>query len=133
MITKEQEYALVNKYKSHSELVVRRNQKQFLPVFNTGKIFCTNKYHYMDKWYGYAYSVEEPDKAYTILYVENMPYKSLYKRKEKSFTTSIEKMVFDNELVPFLLFVNNRFVPWNKIDIIYNYMERNIIKILLKR
>ena len=120
MITKEQEYALVNKYKSHSELVVRRNQKQFLPVFNTGKIFCTNKYHYMDKWYGYAYSVEEPDKAYTILYVENMPYKSLYKRKEKSFTTSIEKMVFDNELVPFLLFVNNRFVSWNNIDIIYD-------------
>ena len=122
MITTEQKYAIVDKYKPHVKSVVRENQKQFLPVFNTGKIFCTDRYHYMDREYGFAYSAEEPNKAYTIIKVENLPYRSLYKRKShQSFTASMERMIYDKEIVPFILFVNNRFVPWNKIDIIYNY------------
>ena len=43
MITTEQKYAIVDKYKPHVKSVVRENQKQFLPVFNTGKIFCTER------------------------------------------------------------------------------------------
>ena len=122
MITTEQKYAIVDKYKPHVKSVVRENQKQFLPVFNTGKIFCTDRYHYMDREYGFAYSAEEPNKAYTIIKVENLPYRSLYKRRShQSFTASMERMIYDKEIVPFILFVNNRFVPWNKIDIIYNY------------
>lgn len=121
MITKEQTYALVNKFKSHTESVVKTNQKQFLPVFNTGKIFNTKRYHYLDRWYGYAFSADEPEKTYSIIYVENMPYRTLYKRgSTKSFTTSIERMIYDKELVPFLLFINNRFVPWHNIDIIHD-------------
>lgn len=126
MITDKQKYALVNQCRAHSLSVIRKNQQRFLPVFNTGKIFCCDKYRYMDRWHGYAYSADEPEKAFTILYVENMPYRSLYKRvgnASKCFTSSIDKMIFDNELVPFLLFINNRFVPWGKIDIIYNYGE----------
>ena len=126
MITSEQKYAMVNQCRAHSLSVIRKNQKKFLPVFNTGKIFCCDKYRYMDKWHGYAYSADEPEKAFTILYVEHMPYRSLYKRvgnAAKSFTSNIDKMIFDNELVPFLLFINNRFVPWGKIDIVYDYGE----------
>lgn len=126
MITDKQKYAMVNQFRAHSLSVIRKNQKSFLPVFNTGKIFCCDKYRYMDKWHSYAYSADEPEKSFTILYVEHMPYRSLYKRvgnAAKSFTSSIDKMIFDNELVPFLLFINNRFVPWGKIDIVYDYGE----------
>lgn len=122
MITTEQKYAVVDEYKPHTESVVKSTQKQFLPVFSTGKIFVTDRYHYMDREYGFAYSAEEPEKAYTIIRVSNLPYRSLYKRKShQSFTASMERMIYDKEIVPFILFVNNRFVPWNKIDIIYNY------------
>ena len=126
MITDKQKYAMVNQFRAHSLSVIRKNQKSFLPVLNTGKIFCCDKYRYMDKWHSYAYSADEPEKSFTILYVEHMPYRSLYKRvgnAAKSFTSSIDKMIFDNELVPFLLFINNRFVPWGKIDIVYDYGE----------
>ncbi len=34
-----------------------------------------DKYRYMDKWHGYAYSADEPEKAFTILYVENVSIK----------------------------------------------------------
>ena len=44
MITSEQKYAMVNQCRAHSLSVIRKNQKKFLPVFNTGKIFCCDKY-----------------------------------------------------------------------------------------
>ena len=40
MITDKQKYAMVNQFRAHSLSVIRKNQKTFLPVFNTGKIFC---------------------------------------------------------------------------------------------
>ena len=43
MITDEQKYAMVNQLRAHSLSVIRKNQKTFLPVFNTGKIFCCDK------------------------------------------------------------------------------------------
>ena len=61
MITTEQKYAVVDEYKPHTESVVKSTQKQFLPVFSTGKIFVTDRYHYMDREYGFAYSAEEPE------------------------------------------------------------------------
>ena len=49
MITDKQKYAMVNQFRAHSLSVIRKNQKSFLPVLNTGKIFCCDKYSYMHK------------------------------------------------------------------------------------
>ena len=123
MITSK-ECAFINKIKSHTKSVVEYNQNRFLPVFNTGKIFNTKKYHYLDRSFSYAYSADEPDKAYGVIYVENMPYRSLFKRRSNSsFMSTIDRMVYDNELVPFLLFINKRFIPWERIQIIHDYND----------
>ena len=37
MITDKQKYAMVNQFRAHSLSVIRKNQKTFLPVLNTGK------------------------------------------------------------------------------------------------
>ena len=146
MITQQDKFNIVNNVKSHTSTTVYENQKKHLPVFNTGRMFNTKKYHYNDRWYTYAYSDDEPYKAYGIIYAENLPYKSLFKRREKmSFMARLDRMVNCNEIEPFLLFINNRFVPWDCIDIIhdfddtylrirgykYSYFDINDVKMLI--
>ena len=51
-----------------------------------------------------------------------MPYKNLKSREsQNSFISNLPKMVRDNEIYPFLLFINNRFVPWDRIDVIHDF------------
>ena len=54
MITSEQKYAMVNQCRAHSLSVIRKNQKKFLPAFNTGTIFCCGPRRLMDTWHGYS-------------------------------------------------------------------------------
>ena len=118
MISDKEKYSLINKLKSHTESTVKKIEKQFLPVFHTGKIFKVKQYHFLDKWYVYAGSADEPSKTFSIIYVDEMPYKNLKSREsQNSFISNLPKMVRDNEIYPFLLFINNRFVPWDRIDV----------------
>ena len=45
MISDKEKYSLINKLKSHTESTVKKIEKQFLPVFHTGKIFKVKQYH----------------------------------------------------------------------------------------
>lgn len=122
MISDKEKYSLINKLKSHTESTVKKIEKQFLPVFHTGKIFKVKQYHFLDKWYVYAGSADEPSKTFSIIYVDEMPYKNLKSREsQNSFISNLPKMVRDNEIYPFLLFINNRFVPWDRIDVIHDF------------
>lgn len=121
MINEEKIYKAIKKLKPHTKSAVKENQKKILPVFNTGKMFNTDKYHYLNRWYSYRYSADFPEGNFGIIYVENMPYRSLYGRKcESSFISRMDRMIYNNEIEPFLLFINNRFVPWSCIDIIHD-------------
>ena len=123
MITQQDKFNIINNLKSHTEFTVNENQKKLLPVFDTGRVFNTNKYRYNDTWYGYTLSADEPEKVYGIIHVDNLPYKSLFNRgsTEKCFISRLDRMVFLNEVEPFMLFINRRFVKWDDIYIIHDY------------
>lgn len=122
MISRDKVFKAINNLKSHTNTSIIEQQKRCLPVFNTGKIFNTDRYHYHDRWYSYKYSADTPNSNFSIIYVENMPYKSLFKRgSHGSFIARMDRMIYDNEIEPFLLFINNRFIKWEDIDIIHDY------------
>lgn len=79
------------------------------------------RYHYNDRWYHYTLSADEPEKTFGIINATNLPYKSFYRRTKKdSFITRLDRMVLKNEIEPFILFINGKFVKWDDIDIIYD-------------
>jgi hypothetical protein len=138
MITREQVFNLVNSMKSHTLSSLRENQRSKIPFimddedefFDTDgvlhsmkcKISAVEKYHYKDQWYYHKYSVDNPEKTYGILRVENLPYRSFYNKQDKeSFIASMRSMINQNYIVPFMLFIDGRFVNWNDIDIVFDY------------
>lgn len=121
MITKDRIYQRLLELIPHTETNIRLHQCKIIPEFNSGIILNSFKYHYDDRWYGNRYSIEEPDAAYGVLKVSNLPFKSKFKRRSNmEFSGSIERLIYADEIVPFLLFVNNRFVSWDKIDLLHN-------------
>jgi hypothetical protein len=130
--------------KSHTLSALRENQRYKLPyimddedeLFDTDgilhsekcKIFPVEKYHYNERWYHFKYSVDNPEEIFGILKVENIPYRSFYDKQEKlSFIASMERMVTQNHIVPFMLFIDNKFVNWNDIDVVFDCGETYLL------
>lgn len=122
VINKKDTFGLINKLKSHTKLITDEIQNKFLPVLYTGRIFKTKQYHYIDKWFVYAASVDEPEKTFSVIQIDNLPYKNIgLKESRKSFCYPLSKMVYDNNIMPILLFINNKFVPWDCIEVIHDF------------
>lgn len=122
MITYENMHEIVKKNKPHTISSLKDIQKQILPVFNTGKFINCDRYHFNNEWVSYTLSDDEPEKTYGIIYVEKMPYINLASfGSEASFIATIDNLVYTNRLKPILLFINNRYVPWSDIEIVFDY------------
>ena len=120
-LNKESTYSLINKLKSHTKSTTQELQNKFLPVLYTGKIFKTKQYHYLDRWFTYAASVDEPEKTFGIIQVENLPYRNIgYKESKYSFCYPLTKMIYNKYIMPIMLFINNKFVPWDNIEVIHD-------------
>lgn len=52
--------------------------------------------------------------------VSNLPYieDSINKRATKYFIDNLQNMVNNNEILPIMIFYNNRFIPWSRINIV---------------
>lgn len=88
----------------------------------------TKKYHYNNKWYSYRTSTNDHKYTFGILKVSNLPFKSFESKINKtSFFCSMNRMVYEGYIEPFMLFINDEFVNWNCIDIIYDCDESYII------
>lgn len=137
MITREQMYDLIHKLKPHTFSAFREQQRYRLPyimddernIYDTDgvlhlqkcKIHTVQNYHYKDKWWYYKYSVDFPEETFGILRVENLPYKTFDDRLEKkSFISNLERMVVQDYLNPILLFIDNKYINWNDIDIVFD-------------
>lgn len=80
-----------------------------------------DRYRYLDKWHMYKYSTDEPEKTIGILKVENLPMKPLRSLNDKeSFIASIDSILINRYCENFLLFIDNKFVDWNNMDLVYD-------------
>ena len=80
-----------------------------------------DRYHYLDKWHMYKYSVEQPEKTIGILKVENLPYNPFSELVDKeSFVASIDSILINKYCINFLLFIDNKFVDWNDMELVYD-------------
>lgn len=64
----------------------------------------------------------------TLLYIKELKIKNLNKRRNKlQFKDTMLNMIKNNEIHPFLLFINGKFIKWSKISIIFNYSKQYIL------
>ena len=144
MITREEVYDLVKDLKSHTLSALRENQKCLLPYIYTDedmvvdadgkwhsektKIHAVDSYHYKDRWYMYKYSDDNPSETFGILKVANLPYRTFDNKAEKqSFIGGLEKLMEQDYIVPFMLFLDDKFVNWNDIEIVFDCNESYLL------
>ena len=136
MLKETEKYGIVNRLKSSTYSTVSDNQKKLIPieinnkdefieegnkVIKTIRIFATDRYHYIDKWYSYRYSSDKPENNFSIIKVNNLPFRSFFNRYNKDyFMSRLDRMVYTKEIEPFLLFIDGKFIDWNDIIIVYD-------------
>lgn len=85
------------------------------------RIANVKKFHYDDTWYSHRYSVDYPEETFGILEVANLPFRPLTKLiNKKSFICRMDQLMFNGIMQPFMLFINNKFVNWNVIDVVFD-------------
>lgn len=85
------------------------------------RVVNVKKFHYDDTWYSYRYSVDHPEETFGILEISNLPFRPLTKLvNKKSFICRMDQLIFNGIMQPFMLFVDNKFVNWNVIDIVFD-------------
>ena len=150
MITIEQKQKLVSALRTHTVTSVKNNQRNKLPYIISStdifpevtstdatsvddgnsivkyiekkcRIYNVNKFHYNEKWYSYRFSVENPEETFGILKVENLPFRPFnYKENKKSFICRMDRLIYDDLIEPFALFVNRKFVNCNMISVVFD-------------
>jgi len=135
---------MIKSVKRHSVNLVRSFQRYILPflivkeqvnyygnndleyvtstgIFSRNNLYCTDQYHYKDKWYSFKYSNNHPEETIGILKVNNMPYRSFSNKINKeSFISRLDSMINGGYIEPFALFVDGEFVNWYDIDIVFD-------------
>lgn len=85
------------------------------------KIYPVKKFHYDDTWYVHKCSDTDPESSFGILKFNNIPYRSFEKLlNKKSFICRMDQLMFNGLAEPFMVFINNKFVNWNAIDIVFD-------------
>lgn len=128
MISRDKVYDLIHSLKSHTLSAVRANNKRYVPEVLTdrtdnwqNKIFAVDRYHYKDRWYSYRYSDDNPELTIGIIKTFNLPYWTFKdKNNKRSFYASLEKLVALRYITPIWLFIDNHYIPWKYIDLVYD-------------
>ena len=117
----------------HTVSSVMENQKSKVPIVieNTSDktyFIPRKKFHFNDKWYSYKYSIDEPQFTFGIIQAYNIPYRSFdLKRDKNSFICSMNDLIYQNYCEPFIVFVNNKFVNWNHIEVVFDCNDTYLI------
>lgn len=100
---------------------IKKVQLSICPVW--ADIEWGNRYMYsLD---GKKYPVEHGS---VCLFIKGLKFKSLAKRRTKiAFRENMVNLVANEEIHPFLLFINNKFVKWSNIDIVHDYSYNYLI------
>lgn len=86
--------------------------------------------HFVDlkpkRVFTYVYNGAESPVSHKqiLISADSLPYKSLYKRRNKLvFKDKFIDMINKNEIHPFLVFINGKFIKWSKIEIWSDYRK----------
>lgn len=136
MIEKEQFEKFVLSMKANTLTAFKENQYSKMPIvmndgdevdYNGNMVYekChitpVKKYHFKGKWKYYKYSDDVPENIFGILRVDNLPYSSFYNRLDRdSFMSSLGRLISKDYLIPFMLFIDNKFVNWNDISVVFD-------------
>ena len=79
------------------------------------------KYRFDGKWFYERESVDDPEMNFGILHMNNLPYNSFSERaNKKSFVSRLDKLVFQGFIEPLMIFIDNKFVNWDDITLVYD-------------
>lgn len=142
MLKETEKYSVVNRLKSSTYSTVSDNQNKLIPisidnkdefieyndktnvyekVLKTNRIYPTDRYHYINKWYSYKYSSDNSSDNFSIIKINNLPFRSFFNRYTKDyFMSRLDRMIYNNEIEPFLLFIDGKFIDWNDIILVYD-------------
>ena len=142
MITNEQIAKKLHSLAHSTVTEARNNQRYLVPiivtnneVFDSESIYGTNtkltsyqvemtrtdRYRYNGRWYYYHMSDTYPEETFSILKIDNVFTTTLLDRTNKeSFIGTIESLTFQGMIRPFMLFFDDKFVPWERIEFVYD-------------
>ena len=90
-------------------------QKDLCPMVR--KLYLNHQYEY---WYeGYKYNVWEEDKH--VYAANELPYCYDNELKNTTFIDTLDNLVNEDKVWPFLIFIDGCAIPWSKITIIHDY------------
>lgn len=105
----------IEELRHHTYSRITKIQKNICPMVR--KMYMNYQFEY---WYdGYKYNLWEDDTH--IYAVSDIPYCYDNELKNTVFKETLDKLVEEDKVWPFLLFVNNVVIPWSKITIIHDY------------
>ena len=125
----------------HTASYARAAQKLLVPMIATSRevssnndnykhisIEHTDSYRYNGNWYYYKDSEDKYWETFGILKIDDifMTYQ-INSVTNKCFVGSIERLVYNNIIYPFLLFIDNKVVPWDNIELVYDSGDTWII------
>ena len=142
MITNEQIAKKLHSLAHSTVTEARNNQRYLAPIIVTNNevsdsesIYGTNtkltsyrvemtrtdRYRYNGRWYYYHMSDTYSEETFSILKIDNVFTTTLLDRTNKeSFIGTIESLTFQGMIRPFMLFFDDKFVPWERIEFVYD-------------
>ena len=136
MITLEQIRKYLRSLLAKTASKVEESQKSIVPIILhtdmgvnhsiTGKhetlsVIPVERYRYDSKWYQYKYSAIDTNQTFGILKIDNVfTTNQLNKITEKQFIGTVNTLVHESLIKPFILILDGKIVPWNVLEFIYD-------------
>jgi len=126
---------------AHTASYAKAAQKMMVPMIATSRdvksnndnykhisIEHTESYRYNGNWYSYKDSEDRYWETFGILKIDDvfMTYQ-INTVEDKCFVGTIERLVYNHIINPFLLFIDGKVVPWDNIELVYDSGDTWII------
>jgi len=88
---------------------------------DTLNVMNTDRYRYNSKWYYYKFSAINPAETFGILKIDNVfTTNKVNSLTSGSFMGSISSLVHQDLIKSFILFLDNKMVPWDNIELVFD-------------
>lgn len=84
-------------------------------------VLNSDRFRFNSHWYVYKYSIETPNETFGILKVDNIfTTQKLDEIPQKQFIGTVNRLVHQGYIKPFMLMIDGHMVPWDIMELVYD-------------